>query len=1689
MSNSDEKKDDKTAVDTISQDSTSTDNDSVNTSLIEKILCEMKNEFNRSGENITSPSETPTKGRSNSCDKRNTKESGRKSVSKSTRSKSSSESTAETSKSFSSKSHSGDLGNSPSRLGADGDLQTAKVEESNTKELLGIDKLPSDPIKSKKSNVANKKGVKMKSVSDVPKSTRLKNSQEKKASSSATKNDDEPVESEVDEKIASSSESLTISASPRKPERKCSLNAPNCDEIKLDPESSDKNDSPFNPIISTLNNMKIEKEPESSSTSELMEVEKELDSSSELENSMVEKQLDSPSSMLESEILGQEPKEISPSEGNAVESNPENSVTLEDITVERDCKISPIMSNEIPEELNAGEKPSDSCSDTPPSEIEPAEVPAPISTSSNENNISISSLESSSNQACDLKNDDSSAFVPEDAQNIDLGSKESEVKSPNIGSTDKDDTNLENNCTESSEISEESKLLNSSAECDLGTKLGNQEATEDPQVDKESTLIDKSFSNNETSSSISLTPVSIKLEKEEENLPKSTHENSQSTEFYNCDVSTQRTSQPTNESTTRIILTLKTTEERKKGLSSPPKAESTTKRKEVQYSVSVKEEILENPEEPSNCNEEAEEGRSRRIFRNRETVKTEKLENDSSIKRSSRRTSKEFSFESVLQTAIARKEKSFGTLNGVDERIKRGRFSTVDLRQSPRISKSKANKTSPEGKSGDSNIHVPDELKPVVVCDLFPQNSNKTSYQVSEVPQIIADSKEADNAPSVPEKVNDEDEETAEVSIKTESNSKTEMDSISSNGSGRNRKRKRYFRGFRYTLKSGVAKLVARPKKARSDGMPDQQKDSTPSDSVSPNESLKAEPCDSVCESSLSVTSLDSSSSSVSKRKYPCDPREDEVNGVEKVRRMDVPSPSTAEGSDIAAIPESSAISIGGGTAAICLCQVNERVFVSPKVAEEAKEIYCQAIDSLDSQKIGCCNVVDKENKEAVMLRPSVRVPYQLLCTVHFQRLIRHNCCPGCGLFCTQGRFVQCESFHQYHRECELMLDGKPTCPHCGQDSPKSDVLLSLGEHKNPVFFPFQKPPKVVPSARMCIGDSRTQYQPPLEVPPPPIVPAASLVLPSGTEITSEGMPPSLDKDKLDELLHAASQSSCLDARITYRMLYNAAKNGETEKVLAALGAGLNPNHQFREWVMGSALHGACVGGHIGIVHILVQAGAQLDVLDRDQNTPLILAAGHGQNEVVKYLVKAGASITFKGEDGMTALHLAAKAGNLEACHYLLSSPKVPSDFINLTDDGGWTPLVWAAEHSHTHVIRFLLEKNADLLIRDAEQNIALHWATYSGTTSIAELLLNYGSEINCTNIHGDTPLHIAARRNHYDCVILLLARGALTNIKNKAGYSVLESCLVQPSNTHKALQLNAKLQELTSKVSERTQVILTTDITRGHETNPIQCTNGVDDETEPTDYVYVTENCFTSNISVVRTITSLQSCTCTDCSTGDCACGKISFQCWYDKDGRLTPEFNYTDPPMLFECNQACKCNKVLCTNRVVQKGITGRFQLFRTKDNKGWGVITLNLIPKGTYVCEYIGEIISDFEADTREDDSYLFDLDNRDDETYCIDARRYGNIARFINHSCVPNLQPVRVFIGHQDLRFPRIAFFANRDIQPYEELGFDYGEKFWIIKYKSFTCTCKAKTCRYSTSTIQDTLDNYNKKIQELERENS
>lgn len=48
---------------------------------------------------------------------------------------------------------------------------------------------------------------------------------------------------------------------------------------------------------------------------------------------------------------------------------------------------------------------------------------------------------------------------------------------------------------------------------------------------------------------------------------------------------------------------------------------------------------------------------------------------------------------------------------------------------------------------------------------------------------------------------------------------------------------------------------------------------------------------------------------------------------------------------------------------------------------------------------------------------------------------------------------------------------------------------------------------------------------------------------------------------------------------------------------------------------------------------------------------------------------------------------------------------------------------------------------------------MCLHWAAYAGNVEIAEMVLNSGCSLASVNMHGDTPLHIAAREGYLECV------------------------------------------------------------------------------------------------------------------------------------------------------------------------------------------------------------------------------------------------------------------------------------------------------------------------------------------------
>ncbi|KAK8945583.1 Histone-lysine N-methyltransferase SUVR4 [Platanthera guangdongensis] len=120
-------------------------------------------------------------------------------------------------------------------------------------------------------------------------------------------------------------------------------------------------------------------------------------------------------------------------------------------------------------------------------------------------------------------------------------------------------------------------------------------------------------------------------------------------------------------------------------------------------------------------------------------------------------------------------------------------------------------------------------------------------------------------------------------------------------------------------------------------------------------------------------------------------------------------------------------------------------------------------------------------------------------------------------------------------------------------------------------------------------------------------------------------------------------------------------------------------------------------------------------------------------------------------------------------------------------------------------------------------------------------------------------------------------------------------------------------------------------------------------------------------------------------------------------------------------ECWSKCGCSKY-CGNRVVQRGIARNlqvislFMVFYSAGGKGWGLRTLEELPRGAFVCEYVGEILTNIElydrtiketGGARHTYPVLLDADwgseagLRDEEALCLDATFYGNVGRFVNH----------------------------------------------------------------------------------------
>ncbi|KAL8594044.1 hypothetical protein ACOMHN_016423 [Nucella lapillus] len=171
----------------------------------------------------------------------------------------------------------------------------------------------------------------------------------------------------------------------------------------------------------------------------------------------------------------------------------------------------------------------------------------------------------------------------------------------------------------------------------------------------------------------------------------------------------------------------------------------------------------------------------------------------------------------------------------------------------------------------------------------------------------------------------------------------------------------------------------------------------------------------------------------------------------------------------------------------------------------------------------------------------------------------------------------------------------------------------------------------------------------------------------------------------------------------------------------------------------------------------------------------------------------------------------------------------------------------------------------------------------------------------------------------------------------------------------------------------------------------PILVENDVDLEGPPENFEYINDYRAGDGIHIPQDpIIGCQCLNCFDEKKSCCgtACGsEFAYYRWKRlRVPRGTP---------IYECNKRCRCGPD-CPNRVVQVGRKVKVCIFRTSNGRGWGVKTMQKIKKGTFVMEYVGEVITNEEAERRgkvydaECRTYLFDLDYNDgDCPFTVDA----------------------------------------------------------------------------------------------------
>ena len=329
-----------------------------------------------------------------------------------------------------------------------------------------------------------------------------------------------------------------------------------------------------------------------------------------------------------------------------------------------------------------------------------------------------------------------------------------------------------------------------------------------------------------------------------------------------------------------------------------------------------------------------------------------------------------------------------------------------------------------------------------------------------------------------------------------------------------------------------------------------------------------------------------------------------------------------------------------------------------------------------------------------------------------------------------------------------------------------------------------------------------------------------------------------------------ALPSQGLSQEAPEKPIWDAASDGDIEAIEAHIAAETDLNEQNETGY--TPLHYGVMKTRPGVVALLLEAGADPDVVNNQAKTPLDLAISGSKDEIIDLLLEAGAAVEppvdgihvlawnnevigvklhiYAGTDidqadelGNIPLLLAVEKGHIGVLELLIKHEAN----LEVSDPDGFTPLIMSAELNHPELLQLLLDAGADIAAEDKAERTALDWAIImqsaeaetilrendapssaeksfiaaiqTNNIDAVKALLEKGVDVNEPAYTTKTPLHYASHSRNKDILKLMLIEGAELEAKTEQGFTPLSYAigLNHPDNCRILLEAGADVDAI----------------------------------------------------------------------------------------------------------------------------------------------------------------------------------------------------------------------------------------------------------------------------------------------------